>query len=471
MSSPFNEKKYKALLEGLEISEVWLNEVKNCSYSGRWDSTFFLKEFLDKEKIYAKWEKLSQICVIKSGTTPKDRDERLKGGVILLKTNDIRNNVLSSENEYFYISDSCNLTMLSSELKPKDILINIVGATTEVVGRVAFVPENFPQANITQAMSFLRLKRDTINSETLFIFLQSKYGINQTRRIARPTGQYNINNEELGSYRIPSFTIEFQSKIETLVRVSYSNLQQSKFLYSEAEEILLSELGSQDWRPNNSPCNIKQLKESFLASGRLDAEYYQVKYDELEKRIQSVPNKAIAEIQQFNMRGVQPEYVQTGEVPVVNSKHILEDGLDYDNFEHTTTNFLNSHKRAQIGYGDILIYTTGANIGRTQVYLKDEPAIASNHVNILRVQDVNPIYLALVLNSQIGRLQTEKLCTGSAQAELYPSDIEKFLIPILDTAIQESISAKIQESFALKAESKRLLDEAKMMVEREIEKG
>lgn len=30
---------------------------------------------------------------------------------------------------------------------------------------------------------------------------------------------------------------------------------------------------------------------------------------------------------------------------------------------------------------------------------------------------------------------------------------------------------KIQESFVLKAESKRLLEEAKMMVEREIEKG
>ena len=471
MSSPFNEEKYKALLEGLEISEVMLSEVKECSYSARWDSTFFLKEFLDKEKIYAKWEKLSQICVIKSGTTPRDRDERLKCGVILLKTNDIRNNVLFSGNEYFYISDSCNRTMLSSELKPKDILINIVGATTEVVGRVAFVPENFPQANITQAMSFLRLKSDTINSETLFVFLQSKYGINQTRRIARPTGQYNINNEELGSYRIPSFTIKSQSKIENIVRVSYSNLQHSKLLYSEAENILLSELGLKDWQPNHNPVNIKQLKESLMTSGRLDAEHYQVKYDELESIIKSAPHKTIAEIQQFNARGMQPDYVQTGEVPVVNSKHILEDGLDYDNFERTTTTFLNSHKRAQIGYGDILIYTTGANIGRTQVYLKDEPSIASNHVNILRVRDVNPIYLALVLNSQVGRLQTEKLCTGSAQVELYPSDIEKFIIPILDTTIQESISAKIQEGFALKTESKRLLDEAKMMVEKEIEKG
>lgn len=52
-----------------------------------------------------------------------------------------------------------------------------------------------------------------------------------------------------------------------------------------------------------------------------------------------------------------------------------------------------------------------------------------------------------------------------------PSEIEQVIIPKLPMPIQETISAKIQESFALKTESKRLLEEAKMMVEREIEKG
>ena len=139
--------------------------------------------------------------------------------------------------------------------------------------------------------------------------------------------------------------------------------------------------------------------------------------------------------------------------------------MDYDNFERTTETFLSSQKRAQIGYGDILIYTTGANIGRTQAYLKNDYALASNHVNILRVKGVNPIYLAFVLNSRVGRMQTEKLCTGSAQAEIYPSDIEKFVVPILDETLQEAIASKVQESFAMKTESKRLLNVAKDSVE------
>lgn len=201
----------------------------------------------------------------------------------------------------------------------------------------------------------------------------------------------------------------------------------------------------------------------------MDAEYYQSKYDEIESKIKSVTYKTISELQTFNARGVQPDYISNGTVSVVNSKHILENGLDYENFEKTTTDFLKDNEKAAIKQYDILIYTTGANIGRTQPYLLSEPALASNHVNILRLNDINPLYAALVLNSKIGRLQTEKLCTGSAQAELYPSDIERFLLPILPKETQEQIADCIQRSFALRAESKRLLEQAKTSVEREIE--
>lgn len=89
----------------------------------------------------------------------------------------------------------------------------------------------------------------------------------------------------------------------------------------------------------------------------------------------------------------------------------------------------------------------------------------SNHVNILRLNGVNPIYAALVLNSKVGRLQTEKACTGSAQAELYPSDLEKFLIPILPKDKQELIAEKVKQSFAFRTESKELLEIAKHKVE------
>lgn len=453
------------MLEGLEVSEIRLSEAQNASYSNRWDSTYFLKEFLENEKLYSQWIPLAKACQIKSGTTPRDRDENLKNGVILLKTTDIRNNVLQDKGtDYFYIDENCNKTMLSSELKANDVLINIVGATTDVVGRVAFVPSNFPKANITQAMSFLRVVDDRFNPSTLFIFLQTKYGINQTRRIARPTGQYNINNEELGSFRVPLLPSNFQKQIEQEVKSAHTKLSESKRLYAQAEEILLLELGLKGWQAKNKAVSIKRFSD-FTANGRLDAEYYQRKYDDLEERIKTVSYKTIADLQNFNARGVQPDYIPDGNISVVNSKHILENGLDYDNFEKTSSEFLKQNGRAVIRRNDILVYTTGANVGRTQPYLLSDIAIASNHVNILRLDGVNPIYAALVLNSKVGRLQTEKACTGSAQAELYPSDLEKFLIPILPKDKQEAIAEKVKQSFAFRTESKELLEMAKKKVE------
>lgn len=115
------------------------------------------------------------------------------------------------------------------------------------------------------------------------------------------------------------------------------------------------------------------------------------------------------------------------------------------------------------------MYTTGANIGRTNIYQSAKKALASNHVNILRIKGEDPSYVAFVMNSFIGRMQTEKLSAGSAQAELYPKDIAKFLIPFVASEIQQRIREKIIVSLALKKQSTALLDVAKHAVEIAIE--
>jgi restriction endonuclease S subunit len=154
---------------------------------------------------------------------------------------------------------------------------------------------------------------------------------------------------------------------------------------------------------------------------------------------------------------------------VINSRHILARELDYKNFEQTHNDSWDTQFKARIYRNDILTYTTGANIGRTQVYLSDEKALASNHVNILRIEHENPVYVAFVLNSKIGRLQTEQLSAGSAQQELYPKDIDNFYIPFINKDVQTQIADLVQQSFTLKAESERLLETAKRSVEIAIE--
>jgi restriction endonuclease S subunit len=135
----------------------------------------------------------------------------------------------------------------------------------------------------------------------------------------------------------------------------------------------------------------------------------------------------------------------------------------------TKREYWNIQEESRVFKNDILIYTTGANIGRTNIYLRSEKALASNHTNILRVKDENPVYVGFVLNSIIGRLQTEKMKTGSAQAEIYPSSFKQFIIPFIKKKKQAEIEKLYIQSFEYERKSKALVEISKRATEIAIE--
>ena len=458
-------------MEGLEISVVKLSEVIKSSYSSRWDSFYFQKEFLKDEKIFETWESLENIAKIKSGTTPKERDETLKTGVVLLKTNDIRNNILLDKgDDYFYISEATNNEMLSSQIESNDILINIVGATTEVVGRVSFVPQNFKKANITQAMSFIRLTDSKYSPFFVFIFLQTKYGLKQTRRIARPTGQYNINNIELGSYKVPSVSDTFQSKIESMVKSAHAKLEESKSLYSQAEDLLLGELGLKDWQPKNTVHTTKKFSD-FAQSGRLDAEYYQPKYDEIEKAIKSykggydiVSNLFNQNLDVCDYKKTEYNYVEIGDVNV---------GDGSVSFNKVDTSELPDNAKRVLHKNDILISKVRPYRGAVAIIdFEQEDLIGSGAFTVLQEKSsYKKETLQILFRTAVYKDWLLKWNVGSSYPVIKDEDILNLPIPILPEQIQKKIASLIQQSFEYKAQSKQLLEDAKRMVETEIEKN
>lgn len=458
-------------MEGLEISVVKLSEVIKSSYSSRWDSFYFQKEFLKDEKIFETWESLENIAKIKSGTTPKERDETLKTGVVLLKTNDIRNNILLDKgDDYFYISEATNNEMLSSQIESNDILINIVGATTEVVGRVSFVPQNFKKANITQAMSFIRLTDSKYSPFFVFIFLQTKYGLKQTRRIARPTGQYNINNIELGSYKVPSVSDTFQSKIESIVKSAHAKLEESKSLYSQAEDLLLGELGLKDWQPKNTLHTTKKFSD-FAQSGRLDAEYYQPKYDEIEKAIKSykggydiVSNLFNQNLDVCDYKKTEYNYVEIGDANV---------GDGSVSFNKVDTSELPDNAKRVLHKNDILISKVRPYRGAVAIIdFEQEDLIGSGAFTVLQEKSsYKKETLQILFRTAVYKDWLLKWNVGSSYPVIKDEDILNLPIPILPEQIQKKIASLIQQSFEYKAQSKQLLEDAKRMVETEIEKN
>ena len=269
----------------------------------------------------------------------------------------------------------------------------------------------------------------------------------------------------------PNINTENQELVRNVIIEANSLLNQSNALYFQAENLLLKELGIKDIDLPHEPCYEINSADTIIAN-RIDAEHYQPRYGKLLSIIQKKAKycRQVREFRSFNARGEQPIYANKGNLRVINSRHILEQHLDYGNFEQTHEQNWNLQSNARVFKYDILTYTTGAYVGRTNIYFENERALASNHVNILRLREENPIYVGVVLNSIIGRLQTRRLVTGSAQVELYTGDIDKFIIPFIDTKKQEHISSLVEESYRAKREAKALLEEAKKKVEDMIEK-
>lgn len=463
------------MLEGLEINIInFADTYSNLDNTLRIDSEHYLRKYKNilhkiSSKKHARLSDLISTPVI-TGHTPSMKVDKYYGGnVKFIKTDNLRVNKISGDFSDTLTQEGDN-TISRSRLKEGDIVTTIIGATHEIVGRTSIIQKEILPANINQNIALIRPNKDLINPNYLNIFLNTSYGRNLLYWQSRQTGQVNLNCREVERVYVPLFP-DLETRINELVGL----IEKGKILIQEAhnksEKLLLDTLGLQNFQPSKEAVNIKSFSESFIHSGRLDAEYYQVKYDELENSIKQYSSfEVIRNIRTDNFRGLQPEYVENGALSVINSKHILENTLDYENFEKTDSAKWESQERARVFQGDILTYTTGANIGRTQVYLNEDKAIASNHVNILRLKkQYNPYYVGFVMNSLVGRMQTEKLSAGSAQAELYPKDIDQFLIPFCPTATQHEIVALVQQAYELKRQSEYLLKVAKTTIEIAIE--
>ena len=103
--------------------------------------------------------------------------------------------------------------------------------------------------------------------------------------------QQKLNVGDISQIPIPILSKEFQEKISELVKLAHEKLQQAEEKYSAAEKILSAALGLENFKPSTKNIAVKKFSASFLSSGRLDAEFYQPKYDDLKnflKKFQTV---------------------------------------------------------------------------------------------------------------------------------------------------------------------------------------
>ncbi|MGC9061144.1 MAG: restriction endonuclease subunit S, partial [Thermoplasmata archaeon] len=122
--------------------------------------------------------------------------------------------------------------------------------------------------------------------------------------------------------------------------------------------------------------------------------------------------------------------------------------------------------------GDFLL-TKDATSGIAYVVKEQIEGIISSGILKLQINEseINKEYLALCINSLIGKMQVERDGGGSVILHWKPEQVKRLKIPILPLSTQQKIASLVQQSHEARKKAKELLEIAKKAVEIAIEKN
>ncbi len=457
-------------MEGLEATEKKLSQVQGDNLTFRLDSEYYESSYLRLIDMVSllKTEKLADLTEwITQGPNPVFSE----GSTIpcLTGRNISKGRVIYENADY--ISSSEYEALKRFQLRKGDTLITLKGKGA--IGKIGFVTSD-TKAIFSRNIGIVRPSK-RINPAYLNAYILSKYGHGLILRgETGGTGQSTLTCSYLKGLDVPR--LENEDEIGNLVLHSEEVLNQANEIYASAENYLLGCLGIQDFVANPDAYNIKTLKDSFLESGRIDAEYYLPKYEELTSFIQNYSlgcsqlsdivdfyrGSLIADIYYTDYDTTRPAYIRGGDI---SSNRIVA-----DNMVSISSEFIPSEETICID-GDIVMAMIGS-VGTASIVTQDfSGSYISNNLGLLRLRNssIRAEVLHLYLTSPIGKMFFTQRQMVTAQPKIAFRDIENIPIPIIHPEVQAEIAQHIQRSFALRKEASQLLEEAKLRVEQAIE--
>lgn len=449
-------------MDGLECSEIKKSELE---YSGRIDSEYYQKKYLFYQALVEKCQnstlgKTSTFLIGPFGSAYSTENYVENPDYRYVRGQDVKPFVLKSDEARYMAEDDFH-RLEKYALKQDDILVSVVGT----LGNACIVQSKDVPGIFSCKSTVVRTS--SINPYFLLSYLNSKIGRDLLLRKERGAIQKGLNLSDLDSLLVPVFSSGFQQEIEGIIKQALVNIVQAQTAYKEAEKILFIKLQMQPSTPIENTVSIKSLSDSFTITGRLDAEYYQPKYENYVDALKTTDTvQTICNIYDRNFvpkADTKYSYIELANIG--NSGNINDVGtiLGKD---------LPSRARRKVKTGQVIIASVEGSLQSCALITSEyNGALCSTGFYVLDSDSINSETLLILFKSEPIQALMKQHCSGTILTAITKDELLNMPLPQIEKSIQTRIAKTIQESFALHRRSKQLLEYAKHAVEIAIEQG
>ena len=450
-SSSFDEEKYRRLSEELECTENFLSELNE---ENRLDAKYFSKiametdSFIKSRKHF--YLKKSSVVSGPFGSTLTSSSYLSSGDIAFVRIENIRGSFRINTEDIIYISAQDNSRIANSQLFTDDIILSKVGN----IGFFARVDDELRTCNISENNIGIKLSDfDRAKKHFVLTYLNSKFG--------------QINVDDVCKVPIPEFSKEFNENVSALVLKSDFFIKRADENYHAAEKMLSAALGLENFKPTSENVAIKSFSASFSVSGRLDAEFYQPKYDDIKKFMTNAGT--VGELCKLHDKNFMPhdktiyKYIELANVETNGNISMPDEILGEE---------LPTRARRIVKAGQVIISSIEGSLQNCALITDElDGALCSTGFFVIDSENFNAATLLVLFKSKLMQDLMRQQCTGTILTAVSKENFLALPLPIIELEVQEQIAANVAESFRLRGESEKFLFQAKQAVEMAIESG
>ena len=447
-------------MDGLDIEEILLSKLENSFTIG---AEYYGKNYVHTADVVRKLNHRT-LHEISKRMTDGDHGsaDYQDDGVLYLLSESVQEGYIDISKCRFITAQKSE-ELKRSELHPGDVVVTKTGV---YFGKSAVIPNDIIKANMIAHVGKIELKKG-YNPYYVSTFLNSKYGYYQLRRRGIKATRPEIKLVEFPEIMVPIFSKTFDREIESIIHLANQILSCSSESISQCESILTREIGFGVEAIANTNYSVLPFSASFCNSGRLDAEYYQPKYESIAQKLNT--SETVLSLCNLYDKNFVPQEKQSYQY--IELADVGQSG-DISDVDIQYGSDLPTRARRIVKSGQIIVSSVEGSL-QSCALITDEydGALCSTGFYVLDSDYINSETLLVLFKSEPIQALMKQRCSGTILTAISKDELLSMPLPMIDEDVQKAIAAKVQESVSLRRQSKQLLGYAKQAVEMAIEQG